>query len=217
MDASCSSASNCGIITYYKFNKIKEKVTLVVVDFQYDFCLLGAPLYVPGSDKALWNISHLIENNKVGRVIFTADWHPSNHCSFKKNGGQWNEHCVQFSRGAAIHDLLLYGCIGAGIPYKVITKGSICDSEEYGISAKLLYDSTYTDFGYILHGTTSEVDILLDEQVVICGLAGDFCVLETLKNLAPVSPMIFLDGVASLDGGVKLNEYVESNGVRVWS
>ena len=113
MDASCSSASNCGIITYYKFNKMKEKVTLVVVDFQYDFCLLGAPLYVPGSDKALWNISHLIENNKVGRVIFTADWHPSNHCSFKKNGGQWNEHCVQFSKGAAIHDLLLYGCIGA--------------------------------------------------------------------------------------------------------
>lgn len=217
MDASCSSASNCGIITYYKFNKMKEKVTLVVVDFQYDFCLLGAPLYVPGSDKALWNISHLIENNKVGRVIFTADWHPSNHCSFKKNGGQWNEHCVQFSKGAAIHDLLLYGCISAGIPYKVITKGSICDSEEYGISAKLLYDSTYTDLGYTLYGTTSEVDILLDEQVVICGLAGDFCVLETLKNLAPVNPMIFLDGVASLDGGVKLNEYVESNRVRVWS
>lgn len=53
MDASCSSASNCGIITYYKFNKMKEKVTLVVVDFQYDFCLLGAPLYVPGSDKAV--------------------------------------------------------------------------------------------------------------------------------------------------------------------
>ena len=73
MDASCSSASNRSIIIYYKFNKMKEKVTLVVVDFQYDFCLLGAPLYVPGSDKALWNISHLIENNKVGRVIFTAD------------------------------------------------------------------------------------------------------------------------------------------------
>lgn len=116
---------------------MKEKVTLVVVDFQYDFCLLGAPLYVPGSDKALWNISHLIENNKVGRVIFTADWHPSNHCSFKKNGGQWNEHCVQFSKGAAIHDLLLYGCIGAGIPYEVITKGTLSLSEEYGIKVAL--------------------------------------------------------------------------------
>lgn len=53
MDASCSSASNRSIIIYYKFNKMKEKVTPVVVDFQYDFCLLGAPLYVPGSDKAV--------------------------------------------------------------------------------------------------------------------------------------------------------------------
>lgn len=74
---------------------MEKKTTLVVVDFQYDFCLLGAPLYVPGSDKALWNISHLIENKKVDRVIFTADWHPANHCSFKRNGGEWNDHCVQ--------------------------------------------------------------------------------------------------------------------------
>lgn len=217
MDASCSSASNCGIITYYKFNKMKEKVTLVVVDFQYDFCLLGAPLYVPGSDRALWNISHLIENNKVGRVIFTADWHPSNHCSFKKNGGQWNEHCVQFSKGAAIHDLLLYGCIGAGIPYEVITKGTFPGVEEYGINTNMPYAVSCDAGGYALHSNSSDACISLNEQVVICGLAGDFCVLETLKNLAPVNPMIFLDGVASLDGGVKLNEYVESNGVRVWS
>lgn len=88
---------------------MEKKTTLVVVDFQYDFCLLGAPLYVPGSDKALWNISHLIENKKVDRVIFTADWHP------------------------AIHDLLLYGCIGAGIPYEVLTKGALPSSEEYGV------------------------------------------------------------------------------------
>ena len=146
---------------------MKEKVTLVVVDFQYDFCLLGAPLYVPGSDKALWNISHLIENNKVGRVIFTADWHPSNHCSFKKNGGQWNEHCVQFSKGAAIHDLLLYGCIGAGIPYEVITKGTLSLSEEYGIkvapaNAKVQYHTIYS--------SSVGVDVQPDEQVVICGL-----------------------------------------------
>lgn len=30
---------------------MEKKITLVVVDFQYDFCLLGAPLYVPGSDR----------------------------------------------------------------------------------------------------------------------------------------------------------------------
>lgn len=48
---------------------MEKKITLVVVDFQYDFCLLGAPLYVPGSDRALWNISHLIENKKIGEEI----------------------------------------------------------------------------------------------------------------------------------------------------
>lgn len=99
---------------------MERKTTLVVVDFQYDFCLLGAPLYVPGSNRALWNISDLIENKKVDRVIFTADWHPANHCSFKRNGGEWDDHCIQFSKGAAIHDLLLYGCISSGVPYRVL-------------------------------------------------------------------------------------------------
>lgn len=192
---------------------MEKKPTLVVVDFQYDFCLREAPLYVPRSDKALWNISHLIENKKVDRVIFTADWHPANHCSFKRNGGEWNDHCVQFSKGAAIHDLLLYGCIGAGIPYKVITKGTLVNSEEYGIkvapaSRWLMHHTVYS--------RSVNVDVSPDEQVVVCGLAGDYCVLETLKNLEPIKPMLYLDGVASLDGGIKLTDYIESNNTRLF-
>lgn len=193
---------------------MEKKTTLVVVDFQYDFCLLGAPLYVPGSDKALWNISHLIENKKVDRVIFTADWHPANHCSFKRNGGEWNDHCVQFSKGAAIHDLLLYGCIGAGIPYKVITKGTLVNSEEYGI--KVAPASRWLRL-HTVYSRSVNVDVSPDEQVVVCGLAGDYCVLETLKNLEPIKPMVYLEGISSLDGGVKLNEYIESNNVMIWS
>lgn len=185
---------------------MEKKTTLVVVDFQYDFCLLGAPLYVPGSDKALWNISHLIENKKVDRVIFTADWHPANHCSFKRNGGEWNDHCVQFSKGAAIHDLLLYGCIGAGIPYEVLTKGALPSSEEYGV--KVAPATIYSH--------SMGIDINPDEQVVVCGLAGDYCVLETLKNLEPIKPMVYLDGIASLDGGIKLTDYIESNNTRLF-
>lgn len=120
---------------------MERKTTLVVVDFQYDFCLLGAPLYVPGSNRALWNISDLIENKKVDRVIFTADWHPANHCSFKRNGGEWNDHCIQFSKGAAIHDLLLYGCISSGVSYRVLIKGELPSSEEYGV--KVAVSSTW--------------------------------------------------------------------------
>lgn len=176
---------------------MEKKTTLVVVDFQYDFCLLGAPLYVPGSDKALWNISHLIENKKVDRVIFTADWHPANHCSFKRNGGEWNDHCVQFSKGAAIHDLLLYGCIGAGIPYEVLTKGALPSSEEYGVKVA---PATIRVNYHTIYSHSMGIDINPDEQVVVCGLAGDYCVLETLKNLEPIKPMVYLDGIASLDG-----------------
>jgi nicotinamidase-related amidase len=192
---------------------MEKKPTLVVVDFQYDFCLREAPLYVPRSDKALWNISHLIENKKVDRVIFTADWHPANHCSFKRNGGEWNDHCVQFSKGAAIHDLLLYGCIGAGIPYKVITKGTLVNSEEYGI--KVAPASRWLRH-HTVYSRSVNVDVSPDEQVVVCGLAGDYCVLETLKNLEPIKPMLYLDGVASLDGGVKLTDYIESNNTRLF-
>lgn len=192
---------------------MEKKPTLVVVDFQYDFCLREAPLYVPRSDKALWNISHLIENKKVDRVIFTADWHPANHCSFKRNGGEWNDHCVQFSKGAAIHDLLLYGCIGAGIPYKVITKGTLVNSEEYGI--KVAPASRWLKH-HTVYSRSVNVDVSPDEQVVVCGLAGDYCVLETLKSLEPIKPMLYLDGVASLDGGVKLTDYIESNNTRLF-
>ena len=54
--------------------------------------------------KAAQSEIELAKNKKIGEVIFTADWHPANHCSFKRNGGEWNDHCVQFSKGAAIHD-----------------------------------------------------------------------------------------------------------------
>lgn len=192
---------------------MEKETTLVVVDFQYDFCLLGAPLYVPGSDKALGNISHLIENKKVDRVIFTADWHPANHCSFKRNGGEWNDHCIQFSKGAAIHDLLLYSCIGAGIPYKVITKGTLVNSEEYGI--KVAPASRWLKH-HTVYSRSVNVDVSLDEQIVVCGLAGDYCVLETLKNLEPIEPMLYLNGVASLDGGIKLTDYIKSNNTRLF-
>lgn len=192
---------------------MEKKITLVVVDFQYDFYLLGAPLYVPGANRALWNISHLIENKEVDRVIFTADWHPVNHCSFRRNGGKWDDHCVQFSKGAAIHDLLLYGCIGAGIPYKVITKGTLVNSEEYGI--KVAPASRWLKH-HTVYSRSVNVDVSPNEQIVVCGLAGDYCVLETLKNLEPIKPMVYLDGIASLDGGIKLNNYIESNNTRLF-
>lgn len=192
---------------------MEKRITLIVVDFQYDFCLLGAPLYVPGSDKALWNISHLIENKKVNEVVFTVDWHPANHCSFKHNGGTWNDHCVQFSKGAAIHDLLLYGCVDAEIPFKVLTKGTLADTEEYGI--KVAPANSRVNY-HTIYSQSMGIDINPENQIVVCGLAGDYCVLDTLKNLEPIKPMVYLNGIASLDGGIKLNNYIENSNIRLF-
>jgi nicotinamidase-related amidase len=47
-------------------------------------------------------------------------------------------------------------------------------------------------------------------NVVVCGIAGDYCVLETTKNLVNSGKFnveLFLDGIASIDGGETINKY----------
>lgn len=152
---------------------MENKCTLVVVDFQYDFCT-GGSLPVPGSDMALARISNLISSGQVDNVIFTADWHPANHCSFKRNGGQWVDHCLQFTDGAAIADPLVRSCVRLGIPYQVIT-----DKRGYYLA------QTATDSCRIPKRPMN---------IVVCGLAGDYCVIETLKNLKPLLPSVYIEG-----------------------
>jgi hypothetical protein len=80
--------------------------TLIVVDMQNDFINIDGKLPVKGAFEALFNIYALIESNEIDKVIFTADWHVPSHESFKLNGGQWPEHCVQFSEGAEGSDTM---------------------------------------------------------------------------------------------------------------
>lgn len=65
---------------------------------QNDFINIDGKLPVKGAFEALFNIYALIESNEIDKVIFTADWHVPSHESFKLNGGQWPEHCVQLLR-----------------------------------------------------------------------------------------------------------------------
>ena len=54
------------------------------------------------------------------------------------------------------------------------------------------------------------------KNLVICGIAGDFCVLETLKNIKDFTDdvKVFLPGIASIDGGEKLKKYISENDVK---
>lgn len=192
-------------------------VTLIIVDFQNDFCLESGALYVKGATNAMWNIESLLESGDISRVMFTADWHMWKHPSFKEQGGPWPMHCVQYSTGAAISELLLSACRNNDIPHEVVIKGLY--KEQYGAFKDFHIDEDgdmcFEDEAH-LHDWLYFEDPS-DEEYYICGLAGDYCVLETIKNLKPIWNRlhVYLPGIASIDGGETLNNFIKENNLKV--
>lgn len=185
--------------------------TLIIVDCQNDFVLPNAPLYVKGATKAVCKIEELLSTGIIDNVIFTVDWHPLNHKSFKENGGEWPEHCVQYTEGASIYESLYLKCAEKNIHYQVLEKGTIFNIEEYGAISEIKDKRTY----YELSSKSDTVFINKRANIIVCGVAGDFCVLETLKQLQPLYPTVYLDGVVSIDGGERLNTYISENKIKL--
>ena len=186
---------------------MKEPITLVVVDGQYDFCNPAGALYVSGAETAVENILHFIHTHeRLAEVIFTVDWHQARDASFIPQGGPWPPHCIGFSKGSQIDERLVQACLDREIPFRVIRKGGVIETEEYGAFQHI---EKLSGGRYRLATMTDEV-ICADHRMVICGVAGDYCVLETLRNLlnGGLSVDVFASGIASIDGGTKLNNFV---------
>lgn len=186
---------------------MKEPITLVVVDGQYDFCNPAGALYVSGAETAVEHILHFIHTHeKLAEVIFTVDWHQARDASFIPQGGPWPPHCIGFSKGSQIDERLVQACLDREIPFRVIRKGEVIETEEYGAFQHI---EKLSGGRYRLATMTDEV-ICADHRMVICGVAGDYCVLETLRNLlnGGLSVDVFASGIASIDGGTKLNNFV---------
>jgi nicotinamidase-related amidase len=198
------------------------KRILIVVDFQNDFCNPKGSLYVDGASMAKEAIMKYIRDNKdITSVLFTLDWHTMDHCSFDINGGKWPVHCVQHTWGSQVDNDLM-NCIDVhdkGMWF--IEKGTKNDCEEYGAFSRIEKTESNVNgeqtLNYNLYGLDDDWTYYheLDEDetnIVICGIAGDYCVLETLKNLVSCGYFnieILKDGIASIDGGKKLDEYVK--------
>lgn len=196
------------------------KNILVVVDCQYDFINPDGALYVKGAEKIESTILKIIKD--FDYVKFTADYHPIEHCSFKDNGGIWPIHCVSNSIGAGVPTSLMK----AAKDFSFCFKGEYAEEEEYG--AFINED----DFALLLDIVT-KIDDFSDEflcdislndlmqhidNIVVCGVAGDYCVLETLKNIinyiGTEKVSVYLDGVASIDGGDKLQSYMKEKNIK---
>lgn len=138
---------------------------LIIVDVQNDFCPSGA-LPVPEGDQIIPLINLLIE--EFDCVVFTADTHPKNHCSFKENGGIWPVHCVNNTEGHKLHKDL-----NGGMNDLYILKGQNSKADSY--SGFCDNDGTETMLASILKAREIE-------EVFICGLAYEYCVAFTAKD-----------------------------------
>ncbi len=175
------------------------KKILMIVDPQVDF--VSGSLPVTDAAAHLDKLSDYVHAHSGDYVlcIVTTDWHPYNHCSFKAQGGSWPVHCVQNSIGAAIYQPLLDALCESGMPYKVLRKGNFADHEEYGIFKNQL-SSQYIQ---------NKVKLLGIDRIDICGLAGDYCVHDTLLGgyeLFGKKVNVLKQFSPSFDGGKRLEE-----------
>ena len=185
-------------------------ITLIIVDCQNDF--ITGTMSSKGAKNVLPEIKKFIKKHQeeIDKILFTVDWHPFNHCSFKKQGGPWPQHCVQYTPGACIEPKLLKFVQSLNINYEVSQKGTIEELEQYGAFEDIefvtdeLGQRYYFDSLYTADANTT---------FVICGIAGDYCVKETAQNLINegITLKVFMPGIYSLDGGKVFSQFVKEN------
>ncbi|HXO22655.1 MAG TPA: isochorismatase family protein [Thermoanaerobaculia bacterium] len=83
-------------------DRIRATDLLIVVDVQGDFIFGSLKAHDASKIIAPLNAYIKIAEAKGMVIVFTRDWHPSDHWSFKENGGPWATHCVEGTRGAQL-------------------------------------------------------------------------------------------------------------------
>ncbi len=167
------------------------RTALIVVDVQNDFADPEGSLYVRGGEEVVPFINREIEAALAAGalVVYTQDWHPPSTPHFQKDGGIWPVHCVQDTWGAELHpDLRVEG--------PVVRKGA--DGRD-GYSGFSVRDPTSGEV------TATELERILRERgtqrLVVCGLATDYCVLETVLDARRLGfpTTVLREGIRAVD------------------
>ncbi len=144
---------------------------LIVIDCQNDF--ISGSLACHQADHAVTTIIDYLNKHPETEVFYSLDWHSPTNQSFEENGGIWPVHCVEETHGAKLskqfEDLLKHE---GHLPNEKnrFLKGEDDEVEEYS--------------AFFAENSEQEVlNEVLDDEVMIAGIASEYCVLETIKEL----------------------------------
>jgi nicotinamidase/pyrazinamidase len=154
--------------------KLNNTDALIVVDVQNDF-LPGGSLAVRDGDAVIPVLNGYIDRfrQKELPIYATRDWHPPDHCSFKKQGGPWPPHCIAGSTGAEFAATLR---LPAGTI--VISKATTPEKDAYS--------------GFEGTDLAERCRRAGHERLFIGGLATDYCVLNTVLDALKSGFRVFL-------------------------
>lgn len=156
---------------------------LLIVDLQNDF-LPGGALGVPQGDRVLAPIAQLVDlyTSHALPVFASRDWHPQDHCSFAQQGGPWPSHCVAGTPGAAFASSVKF-------PQEtvVISKAVTAAQDAYSAFAGTQLAEELARRGV--------------RRLAVCGLATDYCVLNTVLDACALGIEVLLvtEGIAAVD------------------
>lgn len=182
---------------------------LIVVDPQIDFTT--GSLAVAKGPEAMDELAKVFDaglGQKYAQIIVTQDFHPANHCSFVEQGGVFPPHCVQGTEGMNVYPALQDALNNVETPITYLTKGNLADKEEFSIFQN-------AENGEVLTKLIKENNY---EGIDICGIASDYCVYETAKDLLDIYPAekvrIATNCIASVSDDQKLVDFMNETGVQ---
>lgn len=167
---------------------MRDQAALIVIDVQPDF-MPGGALACHDGKSIVAGIERLLQAHLFHHVVATQDWHPPNHISFAATHpgkkpfecmmlyGQehtlWPTHCVQRTSGAELDPAIDWSHVNA-----IIRKGynPLVDSYS-GFRENTGPQGERVSTG--LAGWLRERGV---DEVYLCGLARDVCVLWTAED-----------------------------------
>lgn len=192
------------------------KKILFIVDPQNDF--IDGTLPVPHAKEIMTDASRYINacKNDYEFIIVSCDEHPIKHCSFVNQGGQWPMHCIKHSVGAAIFPPIA----DALVNFELYSEPSLYADDGFHKFVTYLEKGRYDvdEYSAVDSKENSDyVERLINsneiDQIDIFGIAGDICVLNTIKGLIEMGfedkICVLQDFCPSIDDGTALKNLIK--------